>query len=61
MLVLRWLILVPLIASVVCFLLFAVTGQAQYKRVGLVVLKWTLAAAFVFFAVLIFDRLRSGP
>ena len=55
---LRWLILVPLIASMVCFMLFAVTGQARYKRYGLVVLKWTLAAAFVFFAVLIFDRLR---
>ena len=58
MLVLRWFILVPLIASVVCFMLFAVTGQAKFKRIGLVVLKWTLAAAFVFFAVLIFDRLR---
>jgi hypothetical protein len=55
---LRWLILVPLIASVVCFMLFAVTGQAKFKRTGLVVLKWTLAAAFVFFGVLIFDRLR---
>ena len=55
---LRWLILVPLIASVVCFMLFAVTGQAKFKRMGLVVLKWTLAAAFVFFGVLIFERLR---
>ena len=55
---LRWLILVPLIASVVCFMLFAVTGQAKFKHIGLLVLKWTLAAAFVFFAVLIFDRLR---
>jgi NADH:ubiquinone oxidoreductase subunit 4 (subunit M) len=58
MLVLRWLILVPLIGAVVCFMLFAVTGQAKFKRIGLVVLKWTLAAAFVFFGVLIFDRLR---
>ena len=54
----RLLILVPLIASVVCFMLFAVTGQAKFKRMGLVVLKWTLAAAFVFFGVLIFERLR---
>ena len=58
MLVFRWILLVPLIAAVVCFLLFAVTGQARFKRVGLVLLKWTLATAFVFFAVLIFDRLR---
>ncbi len=58
MLALRWLILMPLIASVVCFMLFAVTGQAKFKRIGLTVLKWTLAAAFIFFAVLIFDRLR---
>lgn len=55
---LRWLILVPLIASVVCFMLFAVTGQTRFKHIGLTVLKWTLAAAFVFFAVMIFDRLR---
>jgi hypothetical protein len=58
MLALRWIILLPLIAAAVSFLLFAVTGQARFKRLGLVVLKWTLAAAFVFFAVLIVDRLR---
>ena len=58
MLALRWIILLPLLVAVVCFILFAVTGQARYKRLGLVVLKWTLAAAFVFFAILIVDRLR---
>ena len=31
-------------------------GQPRYKRYGLLVLKWTLIAAFGFFAVLILER-----
>jgi hypothetical protein len=45
-----------LVASGIAFALFAVTGQQRYKRFGLVVLKWTLVAAFGFFAVLILER-----
>ena len=58
MLALRWIILVPLLAAVVSFILYAATGQARFKRMGLRILTWTLAAAFVFFGVLIFDNLR---
>jgi hypothetical protein len=58
MLIVRWLVLVLLVASAICFVLFAVTGQARYKRMGLVILKWTVFAALAFFAVLIFERLR---
>jgi hypothetical protein len=36
--------------------MFAATGQARYKRVGLVILKWTVFAALAFFAVLIAER-----
>ena len=58
MLVFRWIILLALLSSALSFVGFALTGQARFKRLGLVILKWTLAAAFVFFAVLTFDRLR---
>jgi hypothetical protein len=39
------------------FACFAVTGQARFKHFGLVVLKWTLVGAFVFFGVLIVERI----
>lgn len=57
MLLFRWLILLLLLAAVVCFVFYAGTGQARFKRFGLVVLKWTLIAAFGFFAVLILERI----
>ena len=57
MLVFRWAILLLLLAAGVCFAFFAATGQQQFKRWGLVILKWTLIAAFGFFAVLILERM----
>lgn len=57
MLFLRWLLLALLLGSAVSFLFYALTGQERYKRYGLVTLKWTLIAGFVFFAVLIVQRL----
>jgi hypothetical protein len=57
MLLLRWAILLLLIAAGVCFAFYAGTGQQKFKRYGLVILKWTLIAAFGFFAVLAFERL----
>lgn len=56
MLVFRWAIFLLLIAAGVMFAFYAGTGQQQYRRWGLVTLKWTLLAAFGFFAVLIFER-----
>ena len=56
MLIFRWLILVLLLAAGVSFALYVGTGQARFKRFGLRVLKWTLIAAFGFFAVLILER-----
>jgi hypothetical protein len=56
MLLFRWLILLLLLAAAVCFVFYAGTGQERYKRWGLVTLKWTLIAAFGFFAVLILER-----
>lgn len=56
MLLVRWIILLLLLAAVVLFMLYAGTGQARFKRLGLTIVKWTLIAAFGFFAVLIFER-----
>jgi hypothetical protein len=57
MLALRWIVLGLLLGSAVCFALFAITGQERYKRYGLRILKWTLVGAFVFFGVLILERI----
>ena len=56
MLLFRWLIFVLLIGAAVCFAFYAGTGQVRYRRWGLITLKWTLIAAFGFFAVLILER-----
>ena len=57
MLLFRWLILLLLLAAAVCFAFYAGTRQPKFKRYGFVITKWTLIAAFVFFAVLILERL----
>jgi hypothetical protein len=57
MLLFRWVMLLLLLTAAVLFAFFAGTGQVRYKRYGLVTLKWTLIAAFVFFAVLILEQL----
>ena len=59
MLVVRWVVLVLLLAAAICFALFAATGQPRYKRIGLAITKWTIVAALVFFAVLIVENLTS--
>jgi len=57
MLVVRWAVLFLLIAAAVCFGAYAITSDPKFRRYGLVILKWTLAAGFVFFAVLIAERI----
>ena len=57
MAVFRAAMLLLLLAAAVSFALYAGTGQARFKRFGLVVMKWTLIAAFVFFGVLILEQL----
>lgn len=57
MLLFRWLIFLLLIGAAVCFAFYAGTGQVRYKRWGLLTLKWTLLAAFGFFAVLVLQRI----
>jgi len=57
MLLFRWLILLLLIGAAVSFAFYVGTGQARYRRWGLLTLKWTLIAAGGFFAVLILERI----
>lgn len=57
MLLFRWLILLLLIGACVSFAFYAATGQVRFKHYGLLTLKWTLIAAFGFFAVLILERI----
>ncbi len=57
MLIVRWLALFLLLASAICFAFYAGTGQVFYKRLGLVILKWTVIAAAMFFVVVLFERL----
>lgn len=49
--------LLLLLTSAVLFLFYAITGQARYKRYGLITLKWTLIAGFGFFSVLVLERI----
>ena len=56
MLFVRGIVLLLLLAAIALFILYAATGQARFKQVGLTILKWTLIAAFGFFAVLILER-----
>ena len=56
MLLFRWAILLLLLVAGVCFAFYAGTGQVKYRRIGWIGLKWTLLAAFGFFAVLSAER-----
>jgi hypothetical protein len=57
MLLFRWAMMLLLLAAGVSFAFYAGTGQPKYKRVGLVILKWTVLAALGFFGVLILERI----
>ncbi len=57
MLVFRWIILLLLVAAVVCFVLYVATGHVRFRKLGLVIVKWTVVAGLGFFAVLVVERL----
>jgi hypothetical protein len=46
-----------LVAGILCFAAYVATGQAVWRRRGLVIVKWTVLAALGFFAVLVLERL----
>ncbi len=57
MLLFRWLILLLLLTAAVCFALYAGTGQARFKRYGLLTLRCVVVFGLAFFGVLILERL----
>lgn len=57
MLVFRAIVLLLLIAGVLCFAMYAGTGQRRWRDLGLRIVKWTVVAALGFFAVLLLERL----
>ncbi|MEO7339232.1 MAG: hypothetical protein ABIV63_21860 [Caldimonas sp.] len=59
MLFLRTVVLLMLGASLACFAVYAVTGSLQYRRVGVEVVKWTIVAGLLFFAVLFVERVAT--
>jgi hypothetical protein len=57
MLLVRWAVLFLLLASALLFAAFIATGETRYRIWGWKVLRVTVGAALVFFAVLILERL----
>jgi hypothetical protein len=57
MLIFRWIFLLLLLAGVLCFALYAGTGQLRWRIIGLRIVRWTVAVALAFFGVLILERL----
>ncbi|HEX7441851.1 MAG TPA: hypothetical protein VF319_17335 [Caldimonas sp.] len=55
MLFLRALVVLMLGAGVACFAIYAVTGSARYRSLGVRIVKWTVVAGLVFFGVLILE------
>ena len=53
----RVLIGLLLFAAIVCFAMSVATGQLRWRRLGIIIMKWTLAAGLVFFGVLIVQAL----
>ena len=57
MLIFRWLAMLLLLSAAVAFAFYAGTGQARYKRIGSLILRWTVIAGVFFFAVALIGRL----
>jgi hypothetical protein len=57
MLIARLVIGLLLFSAVLCFAVSIATGQSRWRRLGLMIMKWTLVAGLAFFGVLILERL----
>ncbi len=55
--VFRAILLLLLIAGLGCFVLYIATGKTRWRARGLQLVKWTVIAGLVFFAVLVAERL----
>ena len=57
MLIARLVIGLLLFSAVICFAVSIATGQRRWRRMGIIIMKWTLVAGLAFFGVLILERL----
>ncbi len=57
MLIFRILVMLLLAGALVSFALYIGTGQVRFRRIGILIVKWTVVAALGFFAVLMLERL----
>jgi uncharacterized membrane protein len=46
-----------LVAGLLCLAMYVGTKQKKWRRMGLMLIKWTVIAALGFFAVLLLERL----
>jgi len=56
MLIFRWIILLLLVAGALSLGMYIGTGQARWRRIGILIIKWTVIAGLGFFAVLVLER-----
>jgi uncharacterized membrane protein len=57
MMIARLVIGLLLFAALICFAMFIATRQPRWRRIGIVIIKWTLIAGLAFFGALILERL----
>ena len=57
MMIARWIVMLLLLAGVLCFAMYAGTGQMRWRVIGLRIVRVTVVVALGFFAVLILERL----
>jgi hypothetical protein len=57
MVIFRFIVLLLLAGALVSFALYATTGQPRFRRFGVQLLTWAIAAGLGFFAVLLLERM----
>jgi hypothetical protein len=56
MLLVRWLVLLLLVSGLICLGASLLNGDLRLRRIGMLLIKWTVVAGLVFFGVLIVER-----
>ncbi len=46
-----------LVGGLLCFATYVATGNAKWRRLGMVIVRWTVVAALGFFAVLALEAI----
>ncbi len=59
MLIARWIFMLLALAAVVCFAFYIGTGEMRFRRIGVLILKWSVTAGLAFFAVLLLEHLTA--